>query len=126
MGGRFLEPLQLEYIDGRKWKVLKAFEYLTQQSELVVVPVGFVTDFASIPKVLWNVLPPTGSYGKAAVVHDLLYRTAVVRVTTSIGSTYDRAIDRARADAIFLEAMQTLGVGWFTRSTIYSGVRVGG
>lgn len=40
---------------------------------IIRVPAGFVTDFASIPRAFWVVLPPTGKYGKAAVVHDYLY-----------------------------------------------------
>jgi hypothetical protein len=39
----------------------------------ITVPKGFVTDFASVPQVLWNVLPPTGRYSYAAIIHDYLY-----------------------------------------------------
>src|SRR4051812_5700781 len=37
------------------------------------VPAKFVTDLASIPQILWNILPPIGAYDAAAVVHDYLY-----------------------------------------------------
>ena len=39
----------------------------------VVVPTGFVTDLASIPRVFWSVLRPDGEYAYAAVIHDYLY-----------------------------------------------------
>ncbi|MGF6482830.1 DUF1353 domain-containing protein [Paraburkholderia sp. JPY419] len=39
----------------------------------VKVPRGFVTDFASVPRVFWSLFRPDGDYAYAAVVHDYLY-----------------------------------------------------
>jgi hypothetical protein len=110
----FQSPLLLEYLDGRQFKLVAGFVYVTEllRDGAVYVPAGFSTDFASIPRGLWNVLPPTGRYGKAAVVHDFLYRCSDV--------------DRATCDKVFLEAMQVLGVGWFTRRAMYLAVRAFG
>lgn len=80
--------------------------------ETFVVPRGFVTDLASIPRLLWVVLPPIGENERAAVLHDWLYTTGKV--------------SRARADAIFRRAMAEDGVGFFTRWTMWAGVRLGG
>lgn len=132
---RFEDALELEYLDGRNWKVTSDFYYDTdvplagvpvthtqfcdrfegraQGWRRIQIPAGFITDFASIPRVLWSILPPTGGYGKAAVVHDRLYRTPGL-------------CTRAQADAVLKEAMQFLQVGWWTRQVIYAGVRVGG
>lgn len=110
---RFLDPLVLEYIDGHNWKLVQPFDYQTDVFSVnspIKIPAGFVTDFASVPKVLWNVMPPTGQYGKAAVVHDYLYRTP-------------HKATKAEADSVFLEAMTALGVGWWTRQTMYRGVQ---
>jgi hypothetical protein len=41
----------------------------------VTVPIGFVTDFASIPRVFWSLLRPDGKYTYPAIVHDYLYWT---------------------------------------------------
>lgn len=76
------------------------------------VPRGFVTDFASVPRGLWNLFPPQGKYSAAAVVHDYLYRRTI----------WDRSI----CDAVLLEAMQSLGVNWLSRHLIYRAVRVFG
>lgn len=78
----------------------------------VTVPTGFSTDLASVPKVLWNVLPPMGNYSDAAVIHDWLYQ--------------HNGVTRGQADAVLNEAMEVCGVGRWTRWVIYSGVRVGG
>lgn len=80
----------------------------------IIIPAGFVTDFASVPRFFWRLIPPTGRYTRAAVVHDFLYRTP-------------RLCTRAQADAVLYEAMKfPCHVGFFTRWTIYAGVRLGG
>ena len=45
--------------------------------ELVIVPRGFETDYASIPRAFWIVLAPTGKHTYAAVVHDYLYASGL-------------------------------------------------
>jgi hypothetical protein len=47
--------------------------YIENTGVPVTVPAGFVTDFASTPRAIWAVLPPFGTYQKAAVIHDYLY-----------------------------------------------------
>lgn len=111
--GTFDLPLDLRYVDGRNYELIDPFTYRHALGE-IDVPAGFVTDFASIPRALWVVLPPTGGYGKAAVVHDAIYRTPSLPFT------------RGQADGIFRDAMADLGVGWFTRQTMWLGVRAGG
>ncbi len=111
---KFLLPLDLEYLDGRSWRLLSAFTFgSVVLARVIELPIGFQTDFASIPKVFWNLLPPTGRYGKAAVIHDFLYRTPFYAT-------------RKQADQVLFEGMTELGVGWGTRQIIYWGVRVGG
>lgn len=82
------------------------------QYQAVEVPTGFVTDFASIPRVFWSMLRPDGEYAYAAVVHDFLYWT----------QTRPREV----ADTIFLLAMKDFGIGEVTIRTIYDAVRLGG
>ncbi len=114
---KFLDPLVLEYIDGHVWKLVSAFGYHTDcfivPRTPIYVPAGFLTDFASVPRLMWRVMPPTGTYGKAAVVHDFLYRTAGMAT-------------KAEADSVFLEAMTALGVNRVVRYSMYWGVRLFG
>lgn len=122
----FLTPLELEYIDGHLWEIKAPFEYRVghEFSEtMVVIPDGFITDFASVPRFLWPLLPPTGPYGKAAVVHDWLYQFPQLMIPEQPKT---RVINRAEADSILNEAMEVLEVGKMIRWSIYSGVRVGG
>lgn len=95
--------------------------------EMVTAPAGFETDLASVPWGLWNLVPPWGSHARPAIFHDFLYRTRG-------GGMFDgqrwitRAAPytRAEADAIFLEAMEVVGVTWWRRWLMYAAVRLGG
>jgi hypothetical protein len=78
----------------------------------VDVPVGFVTDFASIPRPFWSLLPPDGEYTYPAVVHDYLYWT--------------QTRPRDMADRILEFGMEDLHVKGVTIATIYNAVRLFG
>jgi hypothetical protein len=114
---QFTTPLLVEFLTNTsEWRVLEEFTYVVGDERLgrwtVDVPKGFTTDFASVPKFLWPIFPPTGRWGKAAVIHDYLYRTGLA--------------SRAVSDAIFLEAMHVLGVSWWKRMVMYLSVRMFG
>lgn len=91
-------------------------EPLVYSSELlgytVTVPAGFKTDLASIPPGFWNLMPKSGRYDRAAVVHDWLY--------------VNNHVTRAEADGALKEAMQVLGVPSWKLNVIYWGCRAGG
>lgn len=81
-------------------------------TRLITVPANFTTDFASVPRGLWNILPKMGPWDKASVIHDFLYQTG--------------SVPKATADAIFSEAMSISGVPTWKRWTMYLAVSFGG
>lgn len=106
----------------RRWVINESFTYIIGDldgDESVIVPVGFITDFATIPRYLWSILPPTGRYGKAAVVHDYLCTYKTVKTNDGI-----RKISRKEGDDIFLEAMGVSNVHPIVRYTMYAVVRI--
>lgn len=111
-------PLPLRFSDAgmrgscRLFALDAPFEYVG--SVRILVPAGFVTDGASIPRIFWSIMGPFGSYFDAAIVHDYLY------------SEHNQIFARAECDKILLEAMAASGVGWLTRRVIYRAVRIGG
>jgi len=111
----FTSPLILMMLPHRQWSVHESFEYHVGQlgSGIVIrVPKGFQTDLASIPRIVWPILPPHGYYGKAAVIHDYCY---------------DHAIESKRwADDVLLEAMDVLGIPRWKKIVIYWAVRLFG
>jgi hypothetical protein len=101
--------------DGKTWYLREEFGYdigSEGSGHSIEVPVGFLTDFASVPRPLWWLFPTWGRYGNAAVIHDFCYS--------------QHCVTRRRADQIFLEAMGVLGVGRFTRLVLFSAVRMFG
>ncbi len=88
--------------------------------EIIEVPNGFVTDGASIPRILWVFLPSWGTYSRAAVVHDFLC------ALLDRGMPHPLAPTRRDADRIFAEAMQVCGVILPLRIILWIGVRIGG
>lgn len=76
---RFTTPAILEMLDHFLWRVYEPFEfYLSDDnSDVIEVPAGFVTDLASVPRIFWTLLPPDGKYAKAAIIHDYLYDNAL-------------------------------------------------
>jgi len=103
--------------DCRIFRLTASFRYRSSVGT-IVIPKGFCTDGASVPKIFWSLLDPWSKYFSAALVHDYLY---------SKDSNEDFPVgDRAVADKIFKEAMFNAGVGWVTRETVYRAVRLGG
>ncbi len=78
----------------------------------VRVPVGFVTDFASIPRLFWSVLRPDGNYSYAAVIHDYLY--------------WEQYLSREASDAILKLCMEDFKIEPTVVGAVHAGVRVGG
>ena len=62
--------------DGKQAELLAPFVYVRSDGVAVTAPVGFVTDGASIPAVLWPFVdsPFTGNNLRPAIIHDYLCR----------------------------------------------------
>jgi len=76
----------------------------------LTLPKGFVTDFASIPRVFWSVLPRDGDYVYAAVIHDYLY--------------WIQSTSREEADAA--AALADFSISTVTAATIYNAIHLAG
>lgn len=104
--GRFRD--RIYYLD----KEIKWSPGPGQDAPAVVVPAGFVTDLASIPRVFWSVLPTDGAYTFPAIVHDYLY--------------WVQKYPRNTADSVFRYGMDDMKVSSVVAATIYAAVRAGG
>lgn len=115
MKNRFPLPLLTEHLDGRRFRLIAPFIYVVTFNpyEEVVVPIDFITDLASIPKMFWWIIgSPNGRYGKPSVIHDNLY---AVQIYT-----------RQRSDEIFYDSMQEAKVSFWRRWIMYHAVRTCG
>ena len=91
----FEDILVIPSKDGSKRKLVRALDVKIGNLN-IHIPEGFETDYASIPRGFWGLLPPFGKYLRAAIVHDFLY---------SIHNTY--GINKTIADKIFYNLMIT-------------------
>lgn len=111
---KFTTPAILEMLGHYNWRVHEPFDfYLSDDnSDVISVPAGFVTDLATIPRIFWTLLPPDGKYAKAAIIHDYLYDNALRT--------------KQEADLIFLDGMVVLGVPKWKRTVMYWAVKIFG
>jgi hypothetical protein len=113
-------PTESVILAADHWRVMEDFRYYLgdkNSTGWVDIPRGFLTDGATIPRIFWNLLPPWGTYGQAAIVHDFLCRYLTI---TKDGLSVH--ITRKQCDEILLEAMVVLGVPLTTRCAIYYAV----
>lgn len=79
--------------------------------ETIIVPAGFKSDGASVPKGITWVFPRIGGrYTKAAILHDYMY-------VNRIGS-------KAEADLVFYEACRVLGLNKTVAKLFHWGVKL--
>jgi hypothetical protein len=145
MMNRFPLPLRVELSDDRTtWSLLAPFAYIDPEHGRIDVPAGDKTDFASVRPVrtiglalvllglalgllgAWagSILVVAGigalllyaavvGYGtEAAVLHDHIYRT--------------RRLPRAKADAVFFNALRSSAHARWRSRLMWLGVRTGG
>ncbi|MND25688.1 hypothetical protein D3C87_1271250 [compost metagenome] len=116
------DPLASKLLGQDYWRVMKSFRYYIGtkgSNRWVEVPAGYLTDGASVPRAFWSIIPPWGSYGQAAVVHDIL-----CEYLTIVEDGLPKRITRKEADEILLEAMHVLEVPELTAHTIYNAVKL--
>lgn len=106
----FTSALVVEEIDGTFWKVREPLRY-EGADETFEVPVGFRTDFASVPRPVVWLIPRYGVYTRAAILHDYLLRSEVVS-----------AVD---ADGLFRRALRECRVSFPRRWMMWTAVRFG-
>jgi hypothetical protein len=123
----FASALRVEKLDATRWLLLEPFlvdvwewepldaEYPGMEPAIggynVTVPKGFLTDFASVPRLPFAYWFTGGLGDRAAVLHDYLYALKV---------------PRAWADAAFHAALKADNVSGWRRALMYAGVRLGG
>jgi len=109
-----IEPVDFRpFSDGMHWIVRQPLTYrIGVSQDRITVPVGFVTDFASIPQALQSIIRANGPYILPAVVHDYLYWT--------------QACTRAQADSVLMLGMIENQVRDVHRVAIHDAVRIAG
>lgn len=115
----FKTKLHVALIESRgsgAWQLLLPFVYMSDElGGFVIVPPGFVTDFASVPRlpIAYSIVGNIAQ--EAAVLHDWLYSPKCKEPVT-----------RAQADAVLYEAAILSGVKRWKAWLIWAAVRAFG
>lgn len=108
-----IDPLFTISAENSRFRLLAPLVYYSERlAREITVPRGFITDFASVPRLPLIYLLAGGEADKPAVIHDHLYRS--------------HECSRADADAVLDEAMAATGQPWWRRKLMWAGVRLGG
>jgi hypothetical protein len=111
---QFTTNFKGELIGKNKWKNLEQFEYhigTYPSEEIIGVPVGYITNFASVPRIFWALISPIDRHAKAAVIHDYLY-------------DFPGSYNRKKCDEIFLESLIVLDIKPWKKYSLFYGVRL--
>lgn len=122
--GSFIGELENRTVGNRKWKLLSDLTYITDMGFnhiQITAKTGFQHDLASIPRIFYGLIPKTGRYDRAAVIHDWLYVYGECVINGMM-----TPIDKKFADDVFYDAMLAAGVNRWRAKIMYWAVRVGG
>lgn len=114
---KFLKLPEMRWVSYKHgWRLTSHLIFRSDTHGLVVVPVGFETNLASVPRLPMIHLLAAGRANMPAVLHDFLYGCCKTNLT------------RKEADKIFLEAMRDIAepASALTQFAMYIGVRIGG
>ena len=121
--GSFNNMISAEFHPPRRWELERALSYKNEDIDVealeavgikcpthrITCKKGFVTDLASIPRAMWNIIAPW-DIARAAIIHDLLYKSIRQyrwKFAKSLGMEDYMLVVRAKkaADDVFLMAM---------------------
>lgn len=106
-------PLDIPDLDDRYTMLTEPLVWrIGKTRQQIVVPAGFVSDYASIPPGISAFIGRRGRHSRAAIVHDYLY--------------WSQKCTRTQADRLMLIGMREMDVAAFQRWIIYTGVDWGG
>lgn len=99
--------------DGRRFTLSRPFRVVLPQYKYdFTVPAGFVTDFNSVPRGLWNFFAPWECVA-AGVTHDWLYQ-------------HPAGLWRAQVDLVHCHIMEACGESTAKARAAWLGIRLGG
>lgn len=107
------------------WRLTVPLIWTGSQGDTFIVPAGFITDFATVPRFLHWLVLPYGAYTRAAVLHDYLLTELAGWWRSGTGRGYigSPPADSRDTDGIFRRAMKDLGVPGPKRWIMWTAVR---
>lgn len=111
---RGYDAVQVHQLTDRTFMLTEPLRY-QGRADLFEIPAGYLTDFATVPRVAVWLIPPFGTYTPAAVLHDWLLTDAL-----PAGLVGSRDVD-----GLFRRVLRELQVPPVRRWLMWAGVRWG-
>ncbi|MFT6586097.1 MAG: hypothetical protein ACJAUY_000678 [Cognaticolwellia sp.] len=102
-----MAKIKLVRLGPNKWQLTEGW-----QSPFMFIPSGFITDGASVPRILWAFASPSGDLFEAAVIHDYMYKNAIKT--------------KAEADHLFKRVAKHYGANRLRRNLAYVFIKLFG
>jgi hypothetical protein len=119
----FDRKLQVQRDSCNRWELLRSATWRASipveggvRSVEFTIPKGFITDWASVPRLLQSFAPRTGQWDEAAALHDLFCEAL---------NKGRPIVDARTADRLFEKVMKEAGVSIVRRRLMWTGVRWG-
>lgn len=109
---RFWNALVAEQVSDNRDRLRARLIFFDEDGSRWEVPEGFETDYASVPRPLWALIPARGKHSRAAVLHDF--------------RCWKKDAPHTEVHAQFLRALKACGVSWFVRRIMYRAVEQAG
>jgi hypothetical protein len=109
-----IESLDITFLKGgRKVRINTEYHFLLDDVEYII-PAGWISDGASIPRLLWPVLgsPFVGKHRAGCILHDFLY--------------WKNVESQNYSDLCMYHKNRLDGVGWIKANLLYTGLCIGG
>jgi len=101
--------LYKEKLAPHRWQILEDVQVTLSNGDLLFIPKGYITDFATVPRLCWGIVATIGNHNLATLIHDYLLT--------------DSSYDRSFIDNEMLYWLKLSGVRRFKGILMYYAVR---
>lgn len=116
----FETEVTLTAVGDDRWSLGESLVYRGER-DTWIIPRGYVTDLATVPRMVAWLIPTYGRYTRAAIVHDYLITNLLCRA----GCPGPNHVAPNDIDGIFRRILRELGVSAPRRWAMWAGVRWG-
>lgn len=100
-----LKQLYRQVVHGTDWMIDRNWHFTLPNGVKVVIPAGFITDLASVPRWAWAIMSPFGVLLIPGIIHDFGYRYTYLWAIDERGMLFKYGHHQGKEfwDRIFLE-----------------------
>lgn len=112
--------------EDKLWEIYEECRYKPDcDTHTLIVPKGYKTDLASVPRIFWAIISSFELSLAAPVFHDLIYQCAGELLEGTVEPFPRQKFERSEADNLFLELMTKANVPRWKREVAYYAVYYG-